>query len=576
MNAQSPFRKLPVLLRIPFGVLALVLVLSMMACEFPPSGLQQAEETPASVADDDDTDDQVSTSVAQTVAALDQTRTGEAVDGEPPAATATLIAETTAPEVSPPPSSETTVPVEVGNSACGSSTASVCELATVVDVTALAVRDGPDTDATLLGEVARDRWVDVLCLDRVESEGREWACVRTFQDGNSIEGWMSTRYLDFVEPQTPVGERDTPSPSPPRVKNGSKCGAHILDVCDTAAVIEVAALAVRSNPHTDATLLDEVARDTRVDVLCFDRVESDGREWACVRTLKGSDSVEGWMSTRYLAFGVPEAPAREACDWATVVQVEALNMRREPSRQSPTQGEPIPQGGRVEVLCDAMVEADGRTWAPVRAGTVEGWMSTTFLVFDSAPEDVPVAPPPNSNPCGNAQVGMCDAATVVDVTALAVRDSPSRQGTLLGEVPKGRMVDVLCLDPVESDGREWVCVSTGSGGGNSVVGWMSTNYLQFQSDAPPPDDPPQNEPVTDVCDWAEVFEVEALTIRGEPTLQGPPMGAVPRGESVAVLCDDVVAADGRSWVKVRYKSGGTSFIVGWMSTNYLDFEFGSP
>ncbi len=565
MNRQSPVRKPLTLRHIPIGVLSLLLLLSMMACVSNPFGAKQAEETSIAIeTDDNDNDDQVSTSVAQTVAALDQTRAPASEGTQPaPAATATLISESTG--------DATTAPVAVGNSACGSSTASVCELATVVDVTALAVRDGPDTDATLLGEVARDRWVDVLCLDKVESEGREWACVRTFQDGNSIEGWMSTRYLEFGS--APADAADAPSPP----QNTSECGAGTLDVCDTAAVIEVSALAVRSNPDTSATLLDEVAKNKRVDVLCSDQVQSeDGRMWACVRTLKGSNSVEGWMSTRYLEFGVPEAPAREACDWATVVQVEALNMRREPSRQSPTQGEPIPQGGRVEVLCDAMVEADGRTWAPVRVGTVEGWMSTTFLILDSSPEDVPAAPPPNSNPCGSAQVGMCDAATVVEVTALSVRDRPSRQGTLLGEVPQGRMVDVLCLDPVQSDGREWVCVSTGSGGANSVVGWMSTNYLQFQSEAPPPAAPAPAEPATDVCDWAEVIEVEALTIRGEPTLQGPPMGAAPRGESVAVLCDNAVEADGRTWVKVRYKSGDTSFIVGWMSTKYLEFEFGTP
>jgi uncharacterized protein YraI len=144
-------------------------------------------------------------------------------------------------------------------------------------------------------------------------------------------------------------------------------------------VVEVAALAIRAAPDRKATYLGEVPRDISVDALCLDNVQADGRVWACVRF----QDIEGWMSTRYLVFGLPPLPAGKVCDYATVVGVEALNIRSEPTRQSPTMGDPVPRGGRVEVLCNDMVEADGRVWARIRIGAIEGWMSTRYLAFDN-------------------------------------------------------------------------------------------------------------------------------------------------------------------------------------------------
>lgn len=366
-----------------------------------------------------------------------------------------------------------------------------------------------------------------------------------------------------------------PEPTLPMASGDSACGRGTADVCDIAAVIEVEALSVRAAPDLNATYLDEVARDKRVDVLCIDEVQTPDRTWVCVRTLKGSDSVEGWMSTRYLAFGVPEAPALPACDQATVVEVDALTIRSEPTIQSNPIGEAVPRGGRVEVLCSDMVEADGRTWAHIRSGTVEGWMSTNYLAFDSASSSQPTASAPAdpANTCGSGRNAVCDAATVIEVESLAVRAAPNRNAAYLGEVPEGRMVDVLCVDEVQADERTWVCVSTGSGGVNSVVGWMSTRYLAF--DTPDQAATTPGEPVATVCDWATVVGVDAVTMHGEPNFQSGQMVDVPSGVSIAVFCGEPVEADGHVWVATRVERNG-GFIVGWMVTDHLDFEFGGP
>ncbi len=68
---------------------------------------------------------------------------------------------------------------------------------------------------------------------------------------------------------------------------------------------------------------------------------------------------------------------------------------------------------------------------------------------------------------------VCSQATVVEVEALAIRAEPNRSSALLGEVPRGGVVDVLCQEPVDADGRVWVKARSGG-----IEGYMSTNYLE--------------------------------------------------------------------------------------------------
>jgi len=68
---------------------------------------------------------------------------------------------------------------------------------------------------------------------------------------------------------------------------------------------------------------------------------------------------------------------------------------------------------------------------------------------------------------------VCGQATVVEVAALAIRAEPNRSSALLGEVPRGGVVDVLCQEPIDADGRVWVKARSGG-----IEGFMSTNYLE--------------------------------------------------------------------------------------------------
>jgi hypothetical protein len=177
-------------------------------------------------------------------------------------------------------------------------------------------------------------------------------------------------------------------------------------------------------------------------------------------------------------------------------------------------------------------------------------------------------------------VGFCDAATVTGVDALSIRAAPDRTAPALVEIANGKTVDVYCMDDVQADGNTWVCVHTGSGGPQSTAGWISTNYLTFKSDTESASEADQSEsfpdgPVATVCDWATVVRVDSSTIRAEPTHDSTAEGIVPNGERVAVFCGGSVEVDGGEWVPVRAEQAG-EFIVGWMRTTNLDFEFGGP
>ncbi len=151
-------------------------------------------------------------------------------------------------------------------------------------------------------------------------------------------------------------------------------GSAPSDVCDRATVIgSISELAIQETTNMDNRFtLASAPWGATVDVLCTSLVTDDGRVWARVRYA----GREGWMSTRYLRFstGLPV----EQCGVGTVVNVAALSIREETNRESRMLGE-VPGGQQVAVLCVPQIFDDGRSWAFVRYGATEGWMSTNFL-----------------------------------------------------------------------------------------------------------------------------------------------------------------------------------------------------
>ncbi len=94
------------------------------------------------------------------------------------------------------------------------------------------------------------------------------------------------------------------------------------------------------------------------------------------------------MSDRYVRVNdrpsgsASQTVAGDTCGRARVVDVAALAIRAEPTRQSVQLGS-APAGATVEVLCDRPVAADERVWLRVRFGQVEGYMSDRYLIRES-------------------------------------------------------------------------------------------------------------------------------------------------------------------------------------------------
>ncbi|NJN68328.1 MAG: SH3 domain-containing protein [Chloroflexaceae bacterium] len=147
-----------------------------------------------------------------------------------------------------------------------------------------------------------------------------------------------------------------------------------------------------------------------------------------------------------------------------MVEVTALSIRERPTRNSEKVGE-VGQGNPVEVLCVEPVFADERVWLRVRHGDTEGWMSSRYLSVNELLLDDRYA----GEVCGQARV--------VEVTALSIREQPSRDSAYLGEVSGNQTVDVLCVPPVSADDRVWFRVRSGS-----IEGWMSSRYLQLDEE----------------------------------------------------------------------------------------------
>ncbi|NTU81068.1 MAG: peptidoglycan DD-metalloendopeptidase family protein [Chloroflexales bacterium] len=87
----------------------------------------------------------------------------------------------------------------------------------------------------------------------------------------------------------------------------------------------------------------------------------------------------------------------------------------------------------------------------------------------TAPVMAATAPATQANPA------TCGLGVVVDVPALNIRAAPTQQAAVLAAVAQFDAVDLLCVDPVQAEGRVWLRVRYAG-----VEGWMSDRFLDVQ------------------------------------------------------------------------------------------------
>ncbi|HEY0602107.1 MAG TPA: restriction endonuclease [Herpetosiphonaceae bacterium] len=103
--------------------------------------------------------------------------------------------------------------------------------------------------------------------------------------------------------------------------------------------------------------------------------------------------------------------------------------------------------------------------APGLRGFAPALESTATVVPEASPSS-------GASPTEKALEDVCGTAIVQGVAALAIREGPSRQYAVVGEVPQGRSIKLVCEPTVSADGVTWQLVDYGAG-----QGWMSRKYL---------------------------------------------------------------------------------------------------
>jgi serine/threonine protein kinase len=181
---------------------------------------------------------------------------------------------------------------------------------------------------------------------------------------------------------------------------------------------------------------------------------------ATTEALAAAETAEAAQPTMRPA---PTAPPRAAqsnvCDRATVIgSIAELAIQESPLIDNTVLPGTAPRGATVDVLCVEPETNDERVWVWVEYAGVEGWMSARYLRFE---QGIPV--------------GQCNVGTVVNTSALSIREETNRGSRYLGEVPAGDQVAVMCVPHIFSDGRAWAFVAYAG-----VEGWMSTNYLNIE------------------------------------------------------------------------------------------------
>jgi N-acetylmuramoyl-L-alanine amidase len=425
----------------------------------------------------------------------------------------------------------------------------------VIEVQNLNVRPGPTTSNTPLGSIPNGTTVNVHeILD-------SWALIST----NSIEGYISLRYLELIEEEeTPALElgpviqegivegvqtlnvRQDPSTSNPRLgtlSSGTTVNVHEVlgswalistdsikgyvglrwlnlieeeepepglgPVIEERVVEGVQTLNVRPDPSTSNPPLGTLSSGTTVNVH-----EVLG-SWARIST----ESIEGYVGLRWLEVVEEEDAGNTDLGpvklQGTIVEVQNLNVRPAPTTSNTPIGT-VANGSTVNVheLLD--------NWALISTDSIQGYVSLRYLELDAEEEEYkPI-----------------DEGTVVEAQNLNVRSGPATSYDRISTLPNGTSVDVLKIE----DG--WALVSNGD-----VEGYVSLRYLELKSEQ-------ESSEVQ-----GTVVDATNLNVRSGPSTSNDRVGTLPTGTTVTVH----EIEDG--WARIS-----TDSLEGYVSMRYLDVD----
>ena len=308
-------------------------------------------------------------------------------------------------------------------------------------------------------------------------------------------------------------------------------------------------LNLRKEASTSSAILATMAHGTQITLLEM------GSAWSRVQY----GTLSGYVKNEYISVqddAVDETPAdivsRGTATVALADESQTLNLRAAPTINSAVLSH-LRHGQTLTVL-----ERYER-WTYVQMGTLSGYVSNDYIVYDAAGGDA--SEPEDTTDTPDAAGGR--VAIVLPESGLNLRTQPSRTSAVIMTLPQGTMLDVT--------GEERSGMTPVTLGGLS--GFVATEYVfiatqeQLNPATPTPTPPPTPAPTaTPFTGMATVTAYSGLKLRTEPHTGSGTITTMLMGESVTVLGEAV-----NGFYPVRYGEA-----MGYASADYLKLDYETP
>ncbi|WP_053364192.1 SH3 domain-containing protein [Bacillus sp. FJAT-27251] len=228
---------------------------------------------------------------------------------------------------------------------------------------------------------------------------------------------------------------------------------------------------------------------------------------------------KGWVAEWFTKKESAAAAAPSAGASGTgIVAADSLRVRSGPGTSYASIGS-LRNGQSVTVL-----NTNG-SWAKIRHGSLEGWISKDYLNMNgSRQQSVPAS--------GNDAIASADN--------LNVRVSPALNARVIGKLAKGTKVKV------QSQENGWAKIVY-----QGQAAYVSGQYLSFTSSTP------QAGSAASRPAGEATVTASSLYVRDSGSLNGKVVGQVSRGEKFRIL------EEKDNWLKIEYKPGRTGWAAGW-------------
>ena len=304
-------------------------------------------------------------------------------------------------------------------------------------------------------------------------------------------------------------------------------------------------LNLRREPSTASAILATMAHGTQITLLEM------GSAWSRVQY----GTLSGYVKNEYISVqddAIDETPtdivSRGTATVALADESQTLNLRAAPTINAAVLSH-LRHGQTLTVL-----ERYER-WTYVQMGTLSGYVSNDYIVYDAAGGmDIPTAAPDEQD----ARV-----AIVLPESGVNLRTQASRSSAVIMTLPQGTMLDVI--------GEERSGMTPVTLGGLS--GYVATEYVfiatHAQLNPATPTPTPSPTPAPTATPWhgmATVTAYSGLKLRSQPDTGSRTLTTMIMGASVTVLGEAV-----NGFYPVRYGE-----LEGYASADYLRLDEETP